>query len=477
MKILLVTPVTKEPFSQIWPTLGLCYLSSYLKSKGYDSIDGIDLNINTWEDLENAIHRNDLIGIYCSTKGVTSALSIAQLAKVSGKIVVMGGPHVSVLPKEILTKEYVDFVILSEGEESFYELLKALKDDTSYYSIDGFGYKKDGQIVINPKTRYIKNLDEIPFPDRDLFEFDYSNEISFCATRGCPYKCANCQPALSIQTCAFRMRSIDNIITEMKSVAKGKYVHFVDNDLSVNKRWLRNLCERLISEKINILWDCQCRVNTLNLELMKIMKKAGYVSIGLGIESGSQSLLDSFLHKQIKLERAKELFEESKKIKMPLHCWYIIGIPTETKEEIELTIKFALENDVASVGFSIGTPWPGTVFYKVASENGWILAKNWDEYNEKRYSRLRTDNWGPEDIAFYRELIIERFSAKGWHVNENDFIFINPYYGFSSLTIALRNFLLNFLGETRLQRLKASLGSTTVNKLVEMINTLGRLGK
>lgn len=463
MKILLVSPAPKEAFSQLWPTLGLCYLSSYLKSKGFGSIAGIDLNIDTWESLESNIKNNDLIGIYCSTKAMKSALSVAQLAKSMGKFTVMGGPHVSVLPEEILSKDYVDFVILSEGEESFCELINFLNEKLPYYSIDGFGYKKDGKMIINPKTRYIKNLDDIPFPDRSLFKFDQKNAISFCATRGCPYKCANCQPALSIQTCTFRMRSVENIIAELKIIGVGKYVHFVDNDLTVNKKWLKNLCTRIIDEKLDMKWDCQGRVNTLDIELMTFMKKAGCTAIGLGIESGSQQFLDSFLRKQIKLVRAMEIFNEAKKIKMPLHCWYIIGIPTETKEDIERTIHFSLENDVASVGFSIGTPWPGTIFYQIASENKWILAKDWDEYNEKQYSKLRTKDWGPEDIAQYRNLIIERFRDKGWDVNETDFIFTNPIQMYSPIVRITRKIFLILFGENYFKKLKTYISHYGIN--------------
>lgn len=456
MKILLVTPAPKEAFTQIWPTLGLCYLSSYLKSKGIMDIEGIDLNVETIEDLERAAKKSDLVGIYCSTKASTSAFEVAEIVKGFGKTVVMGGPHVSILPEEALTRPYVDFVVLSEGEESFHELILALEQDGDYSSIDGFGFKKDGVITVNPKTKYIKNLDDIPFPDRSLFNFQSLNNISlsFSASRGCPYKCANCQPALSIQTCRFRLRSVDNVIAELKTLDTSRHIHFVDNDLSVNKKWLAAFCDRVSSEKLDISWDCQGRVNTLTLELMKAMKKAGCTSIGLGIESGSQEFLDNFLHKNIRLDRAKELFIEAREIGMGLHCWYIIGIPTESKTDIERTIDFALCNEVASVGFSIATPWPGTIFHKVASENGWILAKEWDEYNEKRYSMLSTGDWNQEDIANYRKQIIDKFTQKGWDAKEDDFIFVNPVFLLTPAGLLIRKILHVTIGREMTEKLK-----------------------
>jgi radical SAM superfamily enzyme YgiQ (UPF0313 family) len=429
MKILLVNPKPIESYTVYGPSLGLCYLSSFLKSKGISNIEGVDLNIDSDTYFESAIRRADLVGVYCSTKALRQSFDVARFARESGKTVVFGGPHPSVLPEDVLNNPDVDYVILSEGEESFYALIQTLDHNGDVTSIDGIGYKRNGQSVINPKATTISNLDTIPFPDRDLFRFDYSKGVSFCATRGCPYKCANCQPALSMQTCAFRMRSVENVISELRQVAIGKLVHFIDNDLTVNKKWLRRFCERIIEEKLVFTWGCQGRVNTLNEELMALMKQAGCINIGIGIESGSQEMLDGFLRKQLTLERAKEVVAQSVKVQMPLHGWFIIGIPTETRADIEKTIQFALSHDFATVGFSIGTPWPGTMFHKVAMENGWVLSDNWEHFNEKRYSLLKTSHWGPEDIARYRSAIVKAFRKKDWIVHEDDFVFIDPYWG------------------------------------------------
>jgi anaerobic magnesium-protoporphyrin IX monomethyl ester cyclase len=438
MKILLINPAPIEPYSVDGPALGLCYLSSFLKERGIPEITGIDLNIDDPAVLPRHIDEADLVGVYCSTKTLSSAHRIAALAKARSKIVVFGGPHPSVLPEEILSDKNVDYVVLSEGEESFFDLIRAISYGGDLDKIDGFGYRKNGTPCIHPKTRYIKNLDTIPFPDRELFRFDYSKYVTICATRGCPYKCANCQPALSLQTCAFRMRSVENILAEIRAVGRNKNLHFVDNDLTVNRRWIRNLCEAMIAENLGIRWECQGRVNTMDADLMCLMKKAGCYAVGLGIESGSQDMLDGFLKKQIRLSKVKDLLAVAPGTGMRLHGWFILGIPTETRDDIEKTIKFALENEFASVGFSIGTPWPGTTFHKVSKEYGWILAENWDDFNEKRYSFLQTPDWGPGDISHYREYIVQQFRDKGWIVNEGDFMFGNPYWADGPLARSLK---------------------------------------
>lgn len=429
MNILLVNPRPIDAYTVYGPSLGLCYLSAYLKSRGITEIEGIDLNIDNNEQMLVAMQNADLVGVYCSTKALRPSLEVAAIAKKLGKTVVFGGPHPSVLPEDIMQNPDVDFVIMSEGEESFYALIEALEGRGELASIDGFCYRSEGTTVINPRTRFVDNLDTIPFPDRALFKFDYTKTVTFCATRGCPYKCSNCQPALSMQTCAFRMRSVENVMEELRLIAPGRLVHFIDNDLTVNKKWIRTLCERIIAEKLIFTWGCQGRVNTLSQDLMSLMKRAGCINIGVGIESGSQTLLDNFLKKQLSLDRAKQVVSESVASGMPLHGWFIIGIPTETLEDMEQTIDFAVNHDFATVGFSIGTPWPGTVFYRIARENSWMLTTNWEEFNEKQFSNLQTPSWGPEDIARTRERIISAFKNKDWIVNENDFVFINPYWG------------------------------------------------
>jgi len=451
MNILLVNPKPAEGFTVYGPSLGLCYLSAFLKERGIRSIEGIDLNVDPPESLDPAIRRSDLVGVYCSTKVLKAALAVARSARAAGKVVVIGGPHASVLPDEILRNPDVDYVVLSEGETTFYELIRAIREGGDFRSIDGLGHKDGDALVIHPRTRYIRDLDTIPFPDRSLFRFDTTRYITFCATRGCPYRCANCQPALSLQTCAFRMRSVENVLSELRETAQGREVHFIDNDLTVNRKWIRTLCEGILSSGLKFRWNCQGRVNTLDRELLTAMKRAGCASVGIGIESGSQELLDGFLMKQIDLRRAREVVGDALKAGMSLHAWFMIGIPTETQGQIARTIEFALAHEFGSVGFSIGTPWPGTVFHRVCAENGWILPGDWDDFNEKRCSRIRTPDWGPEDIARHRDDIIRQFRRKHWDVNENDFMFGNPFRGYGPMRRALK--ILRRRCKARLKRL------------------------
>ncbi len=436
MTVVLVVPEPKEKFMPYGPPLGLCYISSYLKKNGIQEVTGVDLNIDTVDDLRKTLAINaGIVGIYCSTKTLSESLKIAKIAKDYGSTVVIGGPHPTLCPEDTLKNDSVDFIIIGEGEIGFYELVDAIYHNKPYENISGIGYKdKQGKIVITPKDNWITDLDSLPFPDRSIFKLDkYAHRaLTVTATRGCPYKCANCQPALNILCGKFRMRSVDNVIDEIVKECilkyRIRYIHFVDNDLTVNKKWITEFCNKLIELKLDIFWNIQGRVNTLDSHLMDLLKKAGCTTVSIGIESGSENIINQVLNKGIDLKSTKKLVDYAREIKFPIHVWLMIGIPGETKHDIENTINYALNLNAASIGFSIATPWPGTGFYSICKKNNWIIAKSWDEFNEKRYSVILTDQFTPKDVSEYRQKILDSFEKKRWKWQKENFIVSNPYY-------------------------------------------------
>ena len=293
MAIVLVVPEPKEKYTSYGPPLGLCYISAYLKMKGFHDVKGVDLNIDSIEDLKRSLtdDENNIVGIYCATKSFDESIAIAKIAKKNGSKVIMGGPHPTLCPEEILQNENVDFVVIGEGEISFYELVTALYENKSFEEIEGIGYKTNqGDLVVKDNNKFVKDLDSLPFPDRELFDpHKYpSVAMTVMANRGCPYACKNCKPALDLICGKYRIRSVENMLTEIKDVIIGKYhynsLHFVDNDLTVHKKWITEFCNKIIEEKLEFTWGCQGGTKTLNKELMTLMKNAGCTNIGIGIE-------------------------------------------------------------------------------------------------------------------------------------------------------------------------------------------------
>ena len=461
MAIVLVVPEPKEKYTSYGPPLGLCYISAYLKMKGFNDVLGVDLNVDSIEDLKRLLTDNDnnIVGIYCATKSFDESMAIAKIAKKNGSIVIMGGPHPTLCPEEILQNENVDFVVIGEGEINFYKLVNALNENKSFEEIEGIGYKNNQrEMVVKYDNKFIKDLDLLPFPDRELFNpYNYpSVAMTIMATRGCPYGCKNCKPALDLICGKYRIRSVENVLTEIKDVIIGKYhynsLHFVDNDLTVHKKWITEFCNKIIGEKLKITWGCQGGTKTLDKDLMTLMKNAGCTNIGIGIESGSQRVIDEVIHKKIDLIDSKNVVDLANEVPIGIHIWFMIGIPLETKEEMLETVNLASSLNVTSIGFSIGTPWPKTGFYEICEKNDFLLTNKWGEYNEKRYCKIKTDDFSPEDVEKIRQTIFEVFKNKGWFVNKTDFLMINPYYNNSYIDnakIKLLMPIINLFGQER----------------------------
>jgi len=392
--------------------LGLAYLAAVLRKEGHEVlIYDSDCNINPskmdfieledsyphylksvrntshpiWQEAKRVISdfNPDLVGITVWTTFAASSLTLASLCKEYNPDlpVVMGGPHISIKYDEVMKIcPNVDFLVRGEGEKTLCKLVKAIENNgKSLRNVDGISYRYNGEIIHNPPGRFIDNLDILPFPARDLLlnKASYNSEDMglLMTSRGCPYNCSYC--ATSIWERKTRYRSIDNVIAEIKQVID-KYgtrqFTFKDDCFTVNRKRVMELCDRLIKEKIKISWDCNTRVNLVDEELLKKMKKAGCNSIKIGIETGSERIL-KLINKKITLDdcrRAAKLFKE-----VGIHWtgYFMMGLPSETKEDIYQTLQFMKELDPDYASFSVYEPFPGTELFNIGIEKDLVQAE------------------------------------------------------------------------------------------------------
>lgn len=474
MNITLATPKPKDGFTPYGPPLGLCYLSAYLKANGYPQVAGVDLNVDDLSDYLTAVKDSDLVGIYCSTKTFAASLALAGLAKREGCTVVFGGPHPTLCPDETLADDNVDFVVRGDGEVTLLELVRLLDAGSGEPpKLAGLSFrdKLTGRVVHNPERPLLADLNQLPFPDFTPFRMDRypSVDVNIAASRGCPYKCANCQPALNSVSGRFRRRTVASVIEEIAALRKGGlwggYLHFVDNDLTISRKWIEEFCHGLLGQGIKMRWACEGRANTLDRELMTLMKRAGCRMVGMGVESGSGRVLAEVVDKGFTLDRVVDVVRWANEVGLEIHCWFMIGIPGETTAEMRETIDLATSLNAASIGFSVGTPWPGTKFYETCRRKGYMLSENWDDYNEKRVSRLQTEHFCPDDVEAARQLIFQRFAAKGWRVDEATFIVQNPFYNRSlggKAFFVIQSIVYALLGHERAVRLYGRLRRITL---------------
>jgi len=380
LNILLINPIlSKTDFES---PLGLLYISKVCRMAGYKT-KVIDLSFEyDLNHLKTYIKFNkfDIAGIYSMSSMIQNAFTAAEIIKnkYPDTKIIFGGPHPTLLPEEVLSNKNVDFVVMGEGERTILELLKCIREERySYVDIKGIGFKKGESIIINERREWIDNLDVLPFPDRtqlDTLEgyinlagikviFGYRT-LNIIASRGCHFNCAFCQPALrKILGEKVRYRSVDNVIDEIEYMQKEYKINalwFEDDTFTYNRDWVLEFCDKLQNKKNKIVWSCNSRLDVVDEEMLKAMKRAGCIQIRYGLESGSQQVLDNDFKKGTNLLKIKEIFNLTHNIGIDTYAYVMLGGRYETSGSIEETERFLNTITPTHIQLAITTPLPGT---------------------------------------------------------------------------------------------------------------------
>ncbi|MDP2909882.1 MAG: radical SAM protein, partial [bacterium] len=301
--------------------------------------------------------------------------------------IVLGGPHVHLFPKETAGLKEVDFVIRGEGEIPFLSLLEALEERGQLSQVKGLVYKNKGEIIENPVGDFIENLDELPYPARELLPVKKYSSIlgagrivtTMFTSRGCPFQCAFCdRPHLGKK---FRARSAQSVVDEMGvCLDLGiEEILIYDDTFTVDRRRVLDICGEIAKRGLKFVWDIRARVDTVDEEVLSALKKAGCQRIHFGVESGTEKILE-VLNKKITLGQIEKAFKLAKAAGIETLAYFMIGAPTETKEDIYQTINFAKKLNPDFVHITILTPYPATVIYRQALEQGVIKNDYWREF-------------------------------------------------------------------------------------------------
>lgn len=435
--ILLVNPPytniegLKESAGHAMP-LNLAYLASYLRINTDCQIKIIDAEADSLsiEDIvDKIIELNPKItGFTIPTPSFNSIIKITKLIKEKNNqiILVGGGPHPTVLPEETLKDSLLDFIVLSEGEITFYELVKKIiNQENDFEKINGLAFRGKERTIVTEKRKLIDNLDDIPLPSRDLFDLkkyytaptkktsSASYDTPILTSRGCPYNCTFC-----ISRCMWgqgvRFRSIDSVIKEMEECIE-KYgineFNVIDDTFTIDNKRVMAICQIIIDKGWKISWNCMGRVNTITDEMIKLMKKAGCKKIAFGLESGNEEVL-RLMDKKASLKMAEEAVGIARKNGMEVLGSFMIGNIGETKERIMETVNFAKKLDLDNATFFIVCPYPGTVIYKIAKEKGYVSEENkWEEFAPLTKTKpiLIQDNLSAEELIYLQKLAFRKF--------------------------------------------------------------------
>ena len=417
MKILLINPPQLNTISSCMPKaleegldylppLGLMYLASYLKKNSSHQVKILDCQIEqlNYQNLSKKIIQEspDAIGITTMTFTLIDVIKTIKLIKqINPKIkVILGGPHVNIYPKETINLKEVDFLVFGEGEEPLKELLDKINQKEELINIKGIVFRDGDKIINTGQRELIKDLDSIPFPARDLLPYKkYFSVISsntpvttMFTSRGCPFKCIFCdRPHLGK---LFRSRSAKNVVDEMEECQKMdiKEIFIYDDTFGIDRQRVLNICSEIQKRKLTIAWDVRTRVDTVDQEIIKIMKKANCQRIHFGVEAGTEKML-KILRKGITLKQIENAFKIAKKEGLQAAGYFMIGSPSETKQDVLETIKLIKKLNPAFVHISITTPFPATDLYRLGLESKILPYDYWQKFAQNPDSNFIPLSW------------------------------------------------------------------------------------
>jgi len=382
------------------PPLGLTNLAASLRERGFDVkiLDGAALSLSCEEVAQLTIKKNpDFVGLTAVTSSIGNTSKVASLIKehLNKVKIIIGGPHFTAIPEKTL-QLYPQFDIGCFGESDYTisELISSLTAGKDLRQVKGLFLRENGNLLFTGLRERVRDLDNLPFPAWDLLPnlakyycppvhtLKKIPASMLVTSRGCPGQCIFCDRSMfgnnvSFYSASYVMAMIKNLYQNYGI----REIQFRDDNFVAIKKRLMELCNLLITEKLDIVWTCMGRADMINPEMLNMMKRAGCWQIWYGIESGSQKVLD-VINKKITLEEIKKAVLETEKAGIEPCATFIIGHPTETEDSINATIKFSLSLPLKEAHFSFMTPFPGSLLYEKAGEfgtfnNDWKMLSGW----------------------------------------------------------------------------------------------------
>lgn len=369
MKVLLIYPNKPQVATQ--PPLGLMYIAAVLRKAGHQPwiLEGDAQGIRKYFEGKHEL-APDFIGITCMSSMYHEIIKIRDYFHEWDVPLIFGGPHATILPDSLLEgsgQHVANYVVMGEGEKT---ILKIVNGEICH----------NGDQIIQGER--IDDLDSLPFPARDLVNRRYlRHSVSILASRGCPFNCTFCQPTLRrIFGSKVKRRSVRNVIMEIQQCKHDfgiRDFEFFDDTFTADEQWVYDFCEDLLT--VHVTWKALSRVDMLNYDLLKAMKISGLTKLSLGIESGSQEILNSY-QKGTTVNQNHRILEYCKQLGIKVHGFFMIGAIGETAESIQKTKDFIKNHEFDTIFVTVTTPTPCTRLYDQAEKEGRLLT-DWRHFD------------------------------------------------------------------------------------------------
>ena len=419
-----------DSWAAIWPPLTLAYLAAI--GREFGPVDLFDANVEEELTVEVAVNRvkefkADIIVVNTAFPSIEFDGEIARLLKEAcpGAIVLGFGVFFTLLEADSMKAcPAFDVGIVGEVEATFKELLERRRDGKDLAGCNGLMWRRGDDIVVEDRRELIKDLDTLPRPARDLLHNERyllpNNGRPFTlinAARGCPYKCIFCIAPIYYGR-GLRRHSLQYILDEIEHCMKEyglKDFLMWEEIFTLDKEFGVKFCDAIIEKGWDISWAATTRADALEEGLLRKMKESGLFLLGLGIESGSQEILDA-ANKNEKVEEVKKGVDLCHKVGVKTMGHFIFGLPGETEETAERTIEYALSLGLDYLQCYVAVPYPRTPLGELAKEKGWIVSERWSEFDFGGASVMKTDELTPEQVNAFRDKLFKKFYFRPWYM-------------------------------------------------------------
>ena len=402
----------------------LGYMSAVLKNiKIFTLIRDYPSEKKGWEDLKKDLSDFSPEMLIISTTEATIVKDLEAL-KISRSInkntiniakgAVFSAPLEILLP--VIDFDYIDIAITGEAEFILPDIIKAINTGEDFKKINGIIFKKNKEVIVTPKRNFDSNLDLLPFPDRDAIKNKLyvrpdtgKPQATIQVSRGCPYKCIFCLTP-NVSGSKIRYRSVENIVEEIKDCIENhniKDFFFRSDTFTANKKFVISLCNKILSNGLNISWVANSRTDTFDEEIASWMKKAGCWLVAFGIESGNDEILKKIGKNTTNHETINAL-EICKRTGLKTYCFFVIGFPWDTEETISDTFKLIAQYDIDYIEIHIATPYEGTELFKISRELG-LIKDSAIGYNYFSNPPARTLSLSKEQLLALRKKGLKMF--------------------------------------------------------------------
>ena len=403
------------------PPTDLMYLAAIAEQQGFDA------KIKDYSqggDYENDLKefKPDYLVINIATPTLEHDLEAVKKAKdLNPNIITIakGAAFLTLAEKIISEHDELDFGILGEAEKTLEEILQEKQKS----EILGIYYKENGEVKFTGNRPFIEDLDSLPFParhlvDNNIYRRPDNNKVqaTIKVERGCPFHCFFCL-ATPVSGAKVRRRSAENIVAEIRECVEKYNIRnflFWADIFNLDRQWTIDLCQAIIDSGLKITWSANTRADTADLEMAKIMYKSGCRLVSIGVESGSQYMLEK-MGKKITLDDVRKTVKIFKQAKIRIYNYFVIGLPWETEETIEETIKFAIELNSDFISFYTATPLPGSRFYDYAKEHN-LFDKDTSFEDAYFYPSVNTHHLTKDRVFKLHKSAIKRFYLRPLYI-------------------------------------------------------------